>query len=95
MRLKNDALLLADIFQKFRKISLEIFEPEKFLSTSGLAWQAALIVISKILGRNKCFITSYNEKSKEGCFLETDIQYPENLHKSQDYLPFLPENWKD
>ena len=30
---------------------------------------------------------SYNEKGKEGYFLEVDIQYPENLHKAQNNLP--------
>ena len=29
---------------------------------------------------NKDVIKSYNEKSNEGCFLEVDIHYPEDLH---------------
>ena len=42
--LKSDVLLLADVFENFRKICLEIFEvdPPKFISALGLAWQAAL-----------------------------------------------------
>ena len=42
--LKNDALLLADIFENFREICLKIYhlDPAKFLSTPALAWQAAL-----------------------------------------------------
>ena len=42
--LKNDALLLAGVFENFRKIGLKINEldPAKFLSASRLAWQAAL-----------------------------------------------------
>ena len=42
--LKNDTLLLADGFENFRKTCLRINEldPVKFLSTPGLAWQAAL-----------------------------------------------------
>ena len=41
--LKSDALLLADIFENFRKIYLEIYQldPAKFLSAAGLAWKAA------------------------------------------------------
>ena len=41
---QSDALLLADLFENFRKICLEIYEldPAKFLSATGLAWQAAL-----------------------------------------------------
>ena len=42
--LKSDALLLADVFDNFRKICLKIYEldPVKFISASGLAWKAAL-----------------------------------------------------
>ena len=41
--LQSDTLLLADVFENFRKMCLEIYEfdPAKFLSTLGLAWQAA------------------------------------------------------
>ena len=42
--LKSDKLLLADVFENFRKMCLKIYEldPEKFLSAPGVAWQAAL-----------------------------------------------------
>ena len=42
--LKSDVLLLADVFEKFKKTCLQIYEldPAKFISASGLAWQAAL-----------------------------------------------------
>ena len=42
--LKCDTLLLADVFEHFRKMCLKIYHlyPVKVLSTSGLAWQAAL-----------------------------------------------------
>ena len=33
----------------------------------------------------------YNEKSNEGCFLEVDIQYLENLHETRNDLPFLSD----
>ena len=44
MCLKSDTLLLADVFENFRKICLKIYQldPAKFLSAPGLAWQAAL-----------------------------------------------------
>ena len=40
---QSDKLLLADVFENFRNMCLEIFEldPSKFLSAPGLAWQAA------------------------------------------------------
>ena len=39
-----DTLLLADIFENFRKMCLIIYQldPEKFLSAPGLVWAAAL-----------------------------------------------------
>ena len=41
---KSDALFLADVFENFRKMCLQIYEldPVKFLSASGLAWQLVL-----------------------------------------------------
>ena len=38
--LKNDTLLLADVFENFRKMYLKIYnlDPVKFLSAPGLAW---------------------------------------------------------
>ena len=42
--LKKDALLLADVYEKFREMCVEIYQPvhAKLLSAPGLAWQAAL-----------------------------------------------------
>ena len=36
----HDTLLLADVFENFRKMCLEIYklDPTKLLSTPGLAW---------------------------------------------------------
>ena len=44
LRVQINTLLLADVFEDFRNICLEIYgrNPEKFLSTPGLAWQASL-----------------------------------------------------
>ena len=41
---QSDTLLLADVFENFGNMCLEIYEldPAKFPSASGLAWQAAL-----------------------------------------------------
>ena len=40
----SDTLLLADVFENFRNMSLEIYELNlaKFLSAPGLSWQATL-----------------------------------------------------
>ena len=43
---------------------------------------------------DESFIKCYNEESDKWYFLEVDIKYPENLHKTQDDLPFLLERIK-
>ena len=42
--LKIDTLILADVFENFRKMCLKIYhlDPEKFISALGFAWQVAL-----------------------------------------------------
>ena len=40
------------------------------------------------------FIKSYFENSKEGNFLEVDIQCPEKFHNILNDLPFLSERIK-
>ena len=42
--LQRDTLLLADVFENFRNMCLEIYEldPTYFVSAPGLAWQACL-----------------------------------------------------
>ena len=44
MYAQNDTLLLADVFENFRNMCIKIYELDlaKFLSASGLVWQAAL-----------------------------------------------------
>ena len=41
---KSDALLLANVFDNFRKMCLKIYHlnPVKFLSAPGFVWEAAL-----------------------------------------------------
>ena len=41
---QSNTLLLADVFENFQNICLEIYEldPARFLAAPGLAWQAAL-----------------------------------------------------
>ena len=42
--IKIDTLLLADVFENFRKMYLKIYHLDlvKFFSATGLAWQAAI-----------------------------------------------------
>ena len=41
--LKNDTLLLADVFENFKNMCIKMYKsyPAKFLPAPGLAWQAA------------------------------------------------------
>ena len=41
---QRDALILADVFENFQNMCLEIYEfhPAKYLSVPGLAWQRVL-----------------------------------------------------
>ena len=44
LHVRSDTLLLADVFENFRKMCLKVckLDHAKFLSAPGLAWQAAL-----------------------------------------------------
>ena len=44
MYVQSDTLLLADVFENFKKKYIQIYEldPAHFLSAPGLAWQACL-----------------------------------------------------
>ena len=50
--------------------------------------------VEDIFQFNEDFIKSYNDESDERCFLEVDIQNPENLHYIHNDLPFSPERMK-
>ena len=43
---------------------------------------------------NEDFIKSYNGDNDEGYFFEVDVQYPKNVHKLYNDLPFFPERMK-
>ena len=57
----------------------------KKLPADGFEWIEDL---SKI---DEDFIKSYDEDSDVGYFIETDVEYPKELHVLHSNLPFLPE----
>ena len=169
---QSNTLLLADVFENFRNMCLEIYklDPAEFLSAPRLAWQAALkktkvkldlltdidmlLMVEKSIRGGIChsicryakannkymkdydknkessyfqywhvntlygwavlqklpvnnfegiknasqfngdLIKNYNEKKKDGYFLEVDVQYLETLHELHNVLLFLPERVK-
>ena len=44
LHVQSDTLLLADVFENFRNMCIKVYEldPARFLSATGLAWQACL-----------------------------------------------------
>ena len=40
------------------------------------------------------FIKNYDEDSDQGCILEVDVEYPENIRMSHSDLAFFPERMK-
>ena len=52
MYLRNDVLILADVFQKFWKVCLKAYklDPVDFFSTPNLSWDAMLFITGVDLG---------------------------------------------
>ena len=77
--LKSDTLLLADVFENFRKMYLKVYEfyPAKFLLAPGLAWEAALKkteVKLELLGEIDMLLMVEKKLEEEYVALLMDIQ---------------------
>ena len=60
---------------------------EKF-PVDGFEW------VEDISEIDENFIKNYDEDSNIGCFIESDVEYPKELHTLHIYLPFLLERMK-
>ena len=58
------------------------------LPTHGFRW------INKVEELTPEFINKLVKKDNKGYILEVDVEYPKELHKSHNELPFLPERMK-
>ena len=101
---QSDTLLLADIFENFRNVSLKTYglDPAYFVSLPGLAWHACL----KITGVELELITDINillmiENGLRGgvchvvrSYAEANNKYMDNYgeNKESSFLPYLDAN---
>ena len=58
------------------------------MPVNGFKW------VTKLDKFNEDFIKNCNENGNVGYFLDVDIEYPRNIHKMHDDLPFLPDQKK-
>ncbi|XP_072023059.1 uncharacterized protein [Amphiura filiformis] len=96
--LKTDVLLLADVFENFRKTSLENYEldPCWYYTAPGLSYDAML----KTTGVRLELLTDYDmilffEKNKKGgvCLIPTRYAKADNKYMGDDYDPSKPSKY--
>ena len=83
--MKTDVLLLADIFERFRKTCLYGGAMHEKLAISDFWW----------LNENEIGdldVGTVPSESETGYILEVDIEYPNALHDSHSDYPLAPEN---
>ena len=91
---QSDALLLADVFENFRNICLEIYEldPAKFLSPPGLAWQAALSDILTVFLTDIDMLLMLRKCIREGIchsiyrYAKANNKYKKDYNKNKESL---------
>ena len=101
---QSDTLLLADVFENFRNMCLEIYEldPVYFVSAPGLAWQACLKktkVKLELLRDYDMLLMVENELRGGICqathrYAKANNKYMKNYDKSIDssYIAYLDAN---
>ena len=100
----SDTLLLADVYENFRKTCLKVYEldPADFLSLPGLAWQACLKKTNiklKLLTDSDMLLT-VAERIRGGIchsihrYTKANNKYMENYDKNQEssYIQYLDAN---
>ena len=95
--LKTDVLLLADVFEKFRKTCMEHYQldPAHFFTSPGLAWEACL----RETGQELQLLTDYDmllffERGIRGGMTHISKRYAEaNNHYMTNYDSSKPETY--
>ena len=96
--LKCDVLLLADVFENFRKTCIQYYEldPSNYISAPSLAWDAMLlkteIELDLIMDLE---MLEMIEKMKRGglCFVGSKRHVKANNHYLEDFDETKPENY--
>ena len=86
LHLESDPLFLADVFENFRKLNLEVYQlnPAKVLPAHWLAWQASLekIQVKWLI----CHLCLKNELEAEDVILDSSNIYEKAINKNmKDY----------
>ena len=106
---QSDTLVLADVFENFRKTCLKVYELDpahfsldpannKYMEIYNKNEQSSYI---QYLDANNLYGWAMTHQkqmkdnnNKKGYILEVDVKYPKKLHDSHGDLPFLPKRMK-
>jgi hypothetical protein len=96
--LKTDVLLLADVFEKFRKVCMNYYklDPANYLSAPSLAWDAMLLLTGIELELiTDLKILDMVERMKRGglCFVGSKRYVKANNKYLEDFDPNKPETY--
>jgi hypothetical protein len=96
--LKTDVILLADVFENFRKVCLNYYnlDPANYLTLPGLAWDAALLQSNiKLELIDDLEILDMVERGKRGglCFVGSKRHVKANNKYLDNYDPSKPSNY--
>jgi single-stranded DNA-specific DHH superfamily exonuclease len=96
--LKTDVILLADVFEKFRKVCLNYYnlDPANYLSSPALAWDAALLKTNINLELiHDLDILNMIERGKRGglCFVGSKRHVKANNKYLDNYDSSKPSNY--
>jgi hypothetical protein len=96
--LKSDVLLLADVFEKFRKVCMSYYklDPANYLSAPSLAWDAMLLITEIELDLiYDLKILNIIERMKRGglCFVGSKRHVKANNKYIDDFDPKKPSDY--
>ena len=96
--LKSDVLLLADVFEQFRKVCMNYYglDPANYISAPSLAWDAMLLKTNIELDLiSDLEMLNFIERQTRGglCFVGSQRHVKANNKYLDDYDPNKPSNY--